>query len=339
MNSSTPPRISVVLPAKDAADFVADSLTSLTRQVADPHDLEVIVVDDGSTDGTSDVVATFESRLPRLTVLTNARPTGLASARNQGLAATTGRYIAFIDADDWLAPGRLPVLADAMEHLGVPFVRTDHTTVRGRRRDLVLAPQAVRGVALDPRDSILPVHDQSMVDYPYAWAGMFDRALATDGLLTFSDGLHTAEDRPWIWRLFLQVPSYAVVDAPTLCYRREVTTSLTATYDRRQLDILPAMSEARDVVLADRDAVRFLPKVVRTTLALLAHHMSRSRNMAPDVRRDLRTGGRELLATLPADVLAAETREMSRQRARLLHGLLPRAVADDAPLRTLELQS
>lgn len=335
MRTTTRPRISVIVPGKDAEDFVADTLTSLTKQVDDPHDLEVVMVNDGSTDATGDVVASFASRLPNLTVLTNPRPTGLASARNQGLAAATGRYVAYLDSDDWLAPRRLGVLADAMDELKVPFVRTDHTTVRSRRRDLVRAPEARRNTVLDPRTSILPVHDSTMVDYPYAWAGMFDRSLGTDGLLTFPDGLHTAEDRPWIWRLFLQVPSYAVVDAPTLCYRRDVTSSLTATYDRRQLDIFAALRQAFDVVNSDPEADRFMPKIARTALALVAHHVSRSKNMTADVRRDLRSEARLLFNTIPEDLLVAEVRVMSRERSRRLYGLLPR-LADRAAKHTVE---
>ncbi|GAA1710112.1 glycosyltransferase family 2 protein [Isoptericola hypogeus] len=321
------PRISVVVPGKDVESYLADTLTSLARQVEDPRDLEVIVVDDGSVDATGDVARQFADRLPGLAVLTNPAPTGLANARNQGLAATTGRYVAYLDADDWLAPRRLTVLADAMDALRVPFVRTDHTTVRGRRRDLIRAPQAVRGVPIDPRASILPVDASTMVDYPYAWAGMFDRAMEADGLLTFPPDLHTAEDRPWIWRLFLSAGSYAVVDAPTLCYRRGVGSSLTATYDRRQLDILEALRQTYDLVRRDRDAAAFLPKITRTSLALIAHHVARSRAMTADVRRDLRAGSREFFAGLPQDVLAAEARLMTRARARTLHGLLPRGAA------------
>jgi glycosyltransferase involved in cell wall biosynthesis len=311
------------VPGKDAEAFIADTLTSLTRQMDDPHEIEVVVVNDGSSDGTQDIAESFSSRLPNLTILTNAQPTGLASARNQGLAATTGKYVAYLDSDDWLAPRRMAVLADAMDAIGVQFVRTDHTTVESRRRNLVRAPQARRNVVLDPRDSILPADDSTMVDYPYAWAGMFDRSLEQDGLLSFPDGLHTAEDRPWIWELFLKAKSYAVIDAPTLCYRRAVATSLTATYDRRQLDILSALRRTFDTVEADRDAASYLPKLTRTTLALVAHHVSRSGKMTADVRRDLRKGARQLFESIPQRELAEEVRGLKRERARLLHGLVP----------------
>lgn len=326
MSMTARPRVSVVVPGKDAEAFIADTLTSLTRQMDDPHEIEVVVVNDGSSDGTQDIAESFSSRLPNLQILTNARPTGLASARNQGLAATTGKYVAYLDSDDWLAPRRMAVLADAMDAIGVQFVRTDHTTVESRRRNLVRAPQARRNVVLDPRESILPADDSTMVDYPYAWAGMFDRSLEQDGLLSFPDGLHTAEDRPWIWELFLKSKSYAVIDAPTLCYRRAVATSLTATYDRRQLDILSALRRTFDAVEADRDAASYLPKLTRTTLALVAHHVSRSGKMTADVRRDLRKGAKQLFESIPQRELAEEVRGMKRERARLLHGLVPGAM-------------
>lgn len=318
------PRISVIVPGKDVEDYVSDTLTSLTRQVEDVRDLEVVVVDDGSSDSTGEVVASFADRLPHLTAITNREPVGPATARNQGLAATTGRYVAYLDADDWLAPGHLGTLADALDELRVDFLRVDHTTVTGRRRTLTRAPQAVRGVARDPRESILPTDDRTMVDYPYAWAGMFDRALATDGLLTFPEGLRTAEDRPWIWRLFLEARSYAVVDAPGICYRRGLTDSLSQTFDARQLDVIPALHATLDVVADAPDTEIFEPKLARTAVALLSHHLRRSSHMPAGAREELRAGAREILARIPDDVLAYETNRTHPGRVWVLHGLLPR---------------
>ncbi|MCP2266107.1 glycosyltransferase family 2 protein [Promicromonospora thailandica] len=333
MSITTRPRVSVIVPGKDAGEYIGDLMTSLTKQVDDPREMEIVVISDGSTDDTAAIARTFSDRLPNLEVVENKTPVGAASARNQGIAATSAPYVVFADADDWMAPRRLTHLVDAMDALKVDFIRTDHTAVRARRRDVTWAPQARRGVVLDPRDSILPVNYSTMVDYPYSWAGIFDRSISEDGLLTFPEGLHTAEDRPWIWDLFLRGRAYATIDAPTLCYRRTVTTSLTATFDRRQLDILPALRQTFDIVEADRDAELFLPKLTRTALALIAHHMSRRGNMTHDVRRDLKRGSRDLFASLRQDVLAQEASQMSRKRERLLHGLLPADLPRDKTLK------
>lgn len=312
------PLVSVIVPGKDAAEFVSDTLTGLTRQFDDPRQLEIVMVDDGSSDGTGEIAERFSDRLPGLTVLRNDTAVGLAAARNQGLAAATGRFVAYLDADDWLAPRHLAETAAALEALGCAYVRVDHTTVRGRQRQLVRAPEPIRNRVLNPRDSILPEYTSTMVDYPYAWAGMFDRHLADDGLLTFPDGLHTAEDRPWIWRLHLEAPSYAVVDAPGICYRRGLSSSLTQVYDRRQLDVVEALDQTRAILDRDAEAARFMPKYVRTVTVLVAHHLGRSRRMDRESRRSLTASARRLLASLPRETLIEQLdRGPVRRRAAL----------------------
>ena len=109
----------------------------------------------------------------------------------------------------------------AISTLGVDFVRTDHVQTTNGQRVVVRAPEARRNRVLDPRSSILPMTTSTMVDYCYAWAGIFDRRIAD--LLTFPDGLFTAEDRSWAWRLHLQAASYAVVGHPGILYRRGVS--------------------------------------------------------------------------------------------------------------------
>ena len=152
----------------------------------------------------------------------------------------------FLDGDDWLAPGYLRQLVNAIDTLACDFVRVDHVQVKGRKRMVHRAPEARRGVVLDPRSGILPVSQSTMVDYPYAWAGIYRRALGPR--LKFPAGLHTAEDRPWIWRLHREARSYAVVSLAGVFYRRQVANSLTQTGDRRQLHFLDAFALVLDQV-------------------------------------------------------------------------------------------
>lgn len=100
------PRVSVVMPAYNCAATVRDAVDSVLAQ--DDIDLELIVVDDGSTDGTRDVLAGYGKRL-RLLRQANAGP---AAARNRALALARGEYIAFLDADDLWLPGKLRAQLD-----------------------------------------------------------------------------------------------------------------------------------------------------------------------------------------------------------------------------------
>ena len=164
-----------------------------------------------------------------------------------------------------------------------------------------------------------------MVDYPFAWAGIFHRRIIDSGLASFPPGLFTAEDRPWIWWLHLQAESFAVVDAPALLYRRGVATSLTQARDRRQLDFARAMNQVLDIVDADDEAARFRPKVVWTALALSSHHLVRSRRMPPGLRAEMRAGIRDMLRRLPAAEVAAVLRRLDGPRRRVLARVLRQA--------------
>lgn len=98
-----PPLVSVIIPSYNSRAHVARALSSLQRQREKNLEVEAIVVDDGSTDGTADFV---RSRFPFARCITQGHA-GLAAARNTGIDAATGDYIVFLDADDLLCRGCL----------------------------------------------------------------------------------------------------------------------------------------------------------------------------------------------------------------------------------------
>ncbi|GIH93730.1 glycosyltransferase family 2 protein [Planobispora siamensis] len=289
-------KLSVVVPVRDAGLYISDAMTSLVRNAH--RDFEFIVVDDGSVDATGQIIDDFRGDLPGLIVLRNETPVGLADARNLGLSLASGRYVTYMDGDDWLAPGYLASLVDAIERLDCDFVRVDHVQAEGRKRVTHRAPLSVRDTVLKPREHILPARSRTMVDYPYAWAGIYRRDLGE--LLTFPGSLHTAEDRPWIWRLHLEAGSFAVVSLAGLFYRRMVSGSLTQIGDARQLHFFDAF----ELVFADLPD-EFAPKAVRQFCALLAHHLELRERFSPELRARFEERGAAALRRLPAELLDA----------------------------------
>ena len=107
------PRVSVIVPAHNAAATLAETLASLTAQTLPA--IEVLVVDDASTDGTRDVAARQAAADPRFRLLAFPANRGVAEARNAGLEAARGRWVLFLDSDDWIEPGHLASLLAAAE--------------------------------------------------------------------------------------------------------------------------------------------------------------------------------------------------------------------------------
>ena len=88
------PLVSVVMPAYNSADFIAQSLTCALSQSY--CNVEIIVVDDGSTDNTVEIVSSYGDNI----TLIQQQNAGSASARNRGAAAASGEWLAFLDSDD-----------------------------------------------------------------------------------------------------------------------------------------------------------------------------------------------------------------------------------------------
>jgi glycosyltransferase involved in cell wall biosynthesis len=108
MSTTGEPQVSVVIPAFDAERYLAEALTSVLGQTRPPA--EVVVVDDGSTDGTAAVAAGFGSPV-RCVSRTRG---GIGAALNTGLEHTSGKLLAFLDADDVWLPDKLALQTGAL---------------------------------------------------------------------------------------------------------------------------------------------------------------------------------------------------------------------------------
>ena len=116
------PAVSVVIPAYNAGRYLERAVASAVEQ-AGIGKVQVVIVNDSSTDNTAAVIAACEARFPeQVTALSNPQNLGPAGSRNRGLAAATGNWVAVLDADDAFEPGRLARLISVAETEGVEVV-------------------------------------------------------------------------------------------------------------------------------------------------------------------------------------------------------------------------
>ncbi|HEX7490074.1 MAG TPA: glycosyltransferase family 2 protein [Candidatus Limnocylindrales bacterium] len=97
-NRPNAPAVSVIVPAHNRAETIAAAIESIRSQTFE--DFEIVVVDDGSSDGTADIARALESKEPRLRVHAHPHNRGAQAARNTGIRAARGEWIAFLDSDD-----------------------------------------------------------------------------------------------------------------------------------------------------------------------------------------------------------------------------------------------
>jgi glycosyltransferase involved in cell wall biosynthesis len=129
MTRQSKPLVSVIIPTYNRGWIVREAIDSVLSQ--DFHDFELIVVDDGSTDDTADILKDYRARI---TVLTQSNR-GVSAARNQGVRSSSGQYIAFLDSDDRWLPQKLSRQIDFFDnHPDAQICQTEEIWIRNGRR-------------------------------------------------------------------------------------------------------------------------------------------------------------------------------------------------------------
>ncbi len=207
------PAISVIIPARNAVDFIGATLDSLTAQSAD---FEAVVIDDGSTDATADVVNEQTARDPRIRMIPGPA-TGVSAARNAGLAETTAPFVLFLDADDLLTP-------DALDRLHQTLSATDQVAVLGGIYRI-----AEDGTPL-PGDSNLQLvpptnHLKSLLQKNFVVNGgaLLIRRTVIDRIGGYNPNLAYGEDWEFWCRLADQGNFETLPGAPVLAYRQRAS--------------------------------------------------------------------------------------------------------------------
>jgi len=208
------PLLTYIVPVYNTAALLPRCLQSIIDQPVAADDCEVLVVDDGSTDGSSAVVERFARDYPQVRLLVQQN-TGVSAARNLALDNARGQYVAFVDSDDYLGDGAAAILldrvvADDLDVLVYNFSRVmpDGTDGGGVSRDKYATSPVATGVG----------YLQQHVMSPYVWRYMVRRELIERLALRFDTSLIACEDGAFIARFMLAAARVAHQDILGYCY-------------------------------------------------------------------------------------------------------------------------
>ena len=246
MNGSAPARVSVIIPAYNAEAFLADAVRSVLHQTW--RDLELIIVDDGSTDATASLAERFSVGESRVTVVSKPNG-GLSSARNAGIAVASGEAICFLDADDIFLPDKLERQMEFLERFpGCDLVFSDYYVADSDLTPIYL--DTVRP-ALAPMDEYFLYRNRFAPLCPL----LRSRLVAATG--QFDVSLRAAEDWDY-WIRAAQIGRFCYLPGPVGVYRRHPgqmhdDRGLMRSSDRRVAEKnFPRGSRQRRIMLASR---------------------------------------------------------------------------------------
>lgn len=203
------PKVSVIVPAYNAAGTLGRCVDSLRGQSLD--DIEIILVDDGSTDATPRLCDQYAAADSRIRVIHQPNG-GVASARNAGLDAARGRYVIHCDADDWVAPDIYKQLYDLALSTQAQLVGCDFISeYRGLSKVRRQSPSA-----LTPDALIADIIAERV--YGSVWNKLIDRRAIVDSGLRFDTRLRVYEDQCFLCLLLRSIRSIAHLPQPLYHY-------------------------------------------------------------------------------------------------------------------------
>ncbi|MFX0548031.1 glycosyltransferase family 2 protein [Hathewaya histolytica] len=230
-------KISIIVTAYNAEKYITECLDSLSKQTLD--DYEVIVVNDGSTDGTKAILESYEHLQGKLSIITQEN-SGPSSARNEGIKLARGEYITFIDSDDWMEK-------DALEYL--------YKMALDKEADIVISDfwihkkdsrQKHTQVTNEKNNNISAIRDLCRSDImPAVWNKLYKRELFFNNDILFTEDLYSGEDLEINIRLFYFAENIVKTDRAFIHYLvRE--DGLTKEINSKKLTIYKGMSLIED---------------------------------------------------------------------------------------------
>jgi len=297
------PEISVIMPVYKGVRFLEESLGSLLGQSF--SDWECICVDDGAVDGSGDLVDRMSRDDERLRVIHQANG-GTSVARNTGLSAARGRFVAFLDEDDAYAPQFLEVLHDVAQRTDADVVGCDcvhfqeeETPVFGN------PPPAESGWRVADRVTVAEWMTRFYYGIPFeVWRNLYRRAFVADHW--FVPGVRVEQDLLWHYTLLPRIGKMVLLPWKGYAWRE----SSQGGYVHPDPDSLASLARSYRLVLDDVAGKMGMTDAQRRTLAdsivtdidwNIRRHirggMSFTRSQSAVLRRDLR-----LLSSSGADV-------------------------------------
>lgn len=231
-------QITIIIPVYQVKDYLEECLKSVLKQSY--LNLEIITVDDGSSDGSAEICDRYAKMDSRVKVI-HKENGGLSSARNVGIENASGEYLVFLDADDWIAPNFVERLLDVALAHDCDIVQCSHQDVfdgcfvHEDRAQKVAKPQIFTG-----REFSYAIYN--LIEWPanIATNKLYKRCLFTN--IRFPEGrLH--EDEFTTYRAIWKAEKIGLISDKLYYYRRRGGSITQQSYSKRRLDASVAYFE------------------------------------------------------------------------------------------------
>ncbi|RJF85767.1 glycosyltransferase family 2 protein [Sphingomonas cavernae] len=281
----TNPRFSVIIPVHNKARHVAESVASALAQTLSPH--EVILIDDASTDGSTEIIAAIKDPRIRLLFRDTPGPGGYA-ARNLGIDKADGDWIAFLDADDMWAPTHLADIAAAIARtpeVGCVSTRYEHVFEDCRHNSNMPATLAATEGLSVSLAGFLQLWLETRDCPIWTGAAAFRRdVLVRAGLFPAGKGVRGGDKD--LWLRAVRAAPFTYVTRPSAEFHRDSDNKVSK---KTNPDTLPLIVETARAMMRGANAAEraLLRRLINQQIGLYARFSFKGERIPPSFARNL----------------------------------------------------
>lgn len=262
--------LSIVVPVYNVEDYLSKCLDSILNQDIDKDDYEIIVVNDGSTDGSGGIAKEYAERYSNITLI-NQENQGLSGARNSGIKVARGKYIQFVDSDDYLEPDVEKSLVEKMKSENLDILRFNYQNVNEKGE--AFDPNKASKLYVDYRDEVcdgITFLNERQGPACYAVQFMLKTELVKS-IPLFMEGIYF-EDVEWTPRILTaanRVTSESRIIYNYLVRQGSITKARTLEKKRKVIDDKIFLIELMKSQMADKSDKRWYEGMIAGTVISL----------------------------------------------------------------------
>ena len=267
-------KVSIIVPAFNAERYICRCVQSLLNQTL--SDIEIIIVDDGSTDNTYHICERFKEIDERV-ILVHQENAGVAAARNRGLEYAKGEFIGFVDSDDFVESNMYEILYSVASKTMSDIVNCDFEIIQHEKLNVDLADDTLDDVKLeisitreqhlpktsevlldllDPQIQVLSKEDiNTMIETAnktrvlwFVWKGIYSNKMIKDNDIRFIENLKLGEETPFVLECMLCSQTIAVVPDMLYYYVHRNGSMTNVKHQRGYFNILNDLYKAKRMV-------------------------------------------------------------------------------------------
>ena len=261
-------KVSVIVPVYNREKYLRQCVDSIVAQTL--KEIEIILVDDGSTDGSPAICDEYAAKDSRVKVI-HKQNAGMGAAYNTGMKLAKGEYIGFVETDDWIEPEMYEELYSKALEYQVDVVKSLYTNVNGGEKNLI-NPYG-NGIFNRRLENLSTTAPKITSGHFAVWSGIYRRGFIEGYEIQYSERLGaSAQDFDFYWRVITQAQSFYLVSKSYYNYRVDASDASGNQGYKSAMNSIVAVRDTLKWLLENHTDFRFLELFYRRAFASARFH-------------------------------------------------------------------